>query len=101
MILSSILTIVLASFVLAQDDQGPIVFDSIHNVTTIYGTWSSGSQRVVTGPVRCLVILRLVEFLIAGWFHLDICKPCQFDLQLSKNDRGVICVVRELLLFRR
>src|SRR5260221_8162984 len=98
MILSSILALVLASFaspVLAQDDQGPIVFDSIHNATTIYGTWSSGSQRVVTGPVRCLVVLRLVEFLIAGRFHLGICKSCQYDLHLSKNDRGVIFVVRE------
>ncbi|KIM52735.1 hypothetical protein SCLCIDRAFT_1223478 [Scleroderma citrinum Foug A] len=31
--------------VLAQD----VVYNSIHNVTTIYGTWSSGSQNVVTG----------------------------------------------------
>jgi hypothetical protein len=51
--LSSTLTILLASLattVLAQDDQGPISFDSIHNLTNIYGTWSSGSKRVVTGP---------------------------------------------------
>lgn len=38
--------------VLAQD----VVYDQIHNVTTIYGTWSSGSQNVVTGDVgRALV----------------------------------------------
>jgi len=55
MILSSLLIILLAALaspVSAQvsDTQGPIVFDSIHNATTIYGTWSSGSKGVVTGP---------------------------------------------------
>jgi len=51
--LSSVLTMLLALFastVSAQDNQGPIQFDSIHNFTTIYGTWSSGSKHVVTGP---------------------------------------------------
>ncbi|ELU36874.1 ATP phosphoribosyltransferase [Rhizoctonia solani AG-1 IA] len=32
---------------LAQD----IVYDAIHNATSIQGTWSSGSQHVRTGPV--------------------------------------------------
>lgn len=36
--------------VLAQD----IVYDSIHNATSIQGTWSSGSQHVLTGPVSDL-----------------------------------------------
>ncbi|KAI9464381.1 chaperone for protein-folding within the ER, fungal-domain-containing protein [Boletus coccyginus] len=27
-----------------------IVYNQAHNVTTIFGTWSSGSQNVVTGP---------------------------------------------------
>ncbi|CAE6490120.1 unnamed protein product [Rhizoctonia solani] len=31
---------------LAQD----VVYDAIHNATSIQGTWSSGSQHVVTGP---------------------------------------------------
>ncbi|KAF9522576.1 ROT1 protein [Crepidotus variabilis] len=54
MILTSLLTVVLATFatiVSAQDDtQGPIKFDDVHNRTTIYGTWSSGSKNVLTGP---------------------------------------------------
>ncbi len=58
MILTSLFTVVLvtlASTVLAQDDtQGPINFDTIHNVTTIYGSWSSGSKQVLTGPVSCI-----------------------------------------------
>lgn len=62
MILSSILTIVLAalaSTVSAQDDtQGPIVYDLAHNATTIYGTWSSGSQHVLTGPVGFILVQR-------------------------------------------
>jgi hypothetical protein len=67
MILSSVLTIVLASLastVSAQSDtQGPIVFDSTHNATTIYGTWSSGSKHVLTGPVRCLFFAWHIGFL--------------------------------------
>jgi len=41
-----LLALALASSSLAQD----IVYDAIHNATTIVGTWSSGSQAVVTGP---------------------------------------------------
>lgn len=29
-----------------------IVYDSIHNATPIWGTWSTGSKAVSTGPVR-------------------------------------------------
>jgi len=58
MIFTAVLTVVLASLVisvLGQDDtQGPIKYDVAHNVTTIYGTWSSGSKNVVTGSVCCM-----------------------------------------------
>jgi hypothetical protein len=30
----------------------PIVYDSIHNATTIVGSWASGSRNVSTGAVR-------------------------------------------------
>lgn len=40
---------------LAQD----IVFNSEHNATTIYGTWSTGSKAVVTGSVRLSVFVDL------------------------------------------
>ncbi|KAF5346159.1 hypothetical protein D9758_009966 [Tetrapyrgos nigripes] len=36
------------SVFLAQNDQ--IVFDTIHNATSIVGTWASGSKAVQTGP---------------------------------------------------
>jgi len=47
MIFAHLLTLVLslAPVVISQD----IVYDSIHNATTIVGTWSSGSRNVVTG----------------------------------------------------
>jgi len=55
MIVTSLLTVVLAALsrtVLAQDDtQGPIQYDLAHNATAIYGTWSTGSKKVLTGPV--------------------------------------------------
>jgi len=46
MILASLLAVVLAVPALGQD----IVYTPIHNITSIYGTWSSGSQNVITGP---------------------------------------------------
>jgi hypothetical protein len=52
MILTSLLMVMLASMARisnAQDQFGPIVYDSTHNATTIYGTWSSGSKGVTTG----------------------------------------------------
>jgi len=57
MIFASLLTVALASLAplsAAQDDtQGPIVYDAEHNATAIWGTWSSGSQSVQTGPGFC------------------------------------------------
>lgn len=41
----------LLSLFLAAPTFGQIVYDSGHNVTNIVGTWSSGSQNVVTGSV--------------------------------------------------
>ncbi|CAE6412286.1 unnamed protein product [Rhizoctonia solani] len=44
---SALVTAVVAPMIaLAQD----IVYDAIHNATSIQGTWSSGSQHVQTGP---------------------------------------------------
>ncbi|KIJ61083.1 hypothetical protein HYDPIDRAFT_116336 [Hydnomerulius pinastri MD-312] len=45
MIIASLLSLLLAVPAFSQD----IVYDAGHNVTAIYGTWSSGSQNVVTG----------------------------------------------------
>jgi len=46
----SVLVSSLPLLALAQGDQTPIVYDSIHNATVITGTWSSGSMHVQTGP---------------------------------------------------
>jgi len=48
MIFSSIVCLVLASLAPTAFSQD-IVYDSIHNATTLVGTWSSGSRAVVTG----------------------------------------------------
>lgn len=48
--LTPLVALALASFsqqVVAQDQ---IVFDAIHNATSIVGTWASGSKAVLTGP---------------------------------------------------
>jgi len=52
MLLTSLLVVVLASLARttsAQDENGPIRYDDVHNATVIYGTWSSGSKAVLTG----------------------------------------------------
>lgn len=43
-------TAILVTRVLAQNG-APIVYDSIHNASSIEGTWSSGAQHVLTGAV--------------------------------------------------
>jgi hypothetical protein len=94
MILASLLTVVLASFSGTTSAQEQIVYDAIHNATGIVGTWSSGAQNVLTGPV---------SFLFASiWFdlfYLTSCVPefrksCQYVVQLSINNRGLLLVVR-------
>jgi len=50
-LLSPLFALVISAPVLAQgQSQAPIVYDSVHNATVISGTWSSGSQGVLTGP---------------------------------------------------
>jgi hypothetical protein len=57
-LLSPLFALVISAPVLAQgQSQAPIVYDSVHNATVISGTWSSGSQGVLTGPVRSDVYL--------------------------------------------
>ncbi|KAG8214836.1 chaperone for protein-folding within the ER, fungal-domain-containing protein [Butyriboletus roseoflavus] len=46
MIVFPLLSLFLATHALGQ----AIVYDLAHNVTVLYGTWSSGSQNVITGP---------------------------------------------------
>jgi len=54
MIITPLLAVLLAALartVSAQDDtQGPIQYNTAHNATNIYGTWSTGSKKVLTGP---------------------------------------------------
>jgi len=50
--MSSAFSLLIASFVLWQIPSGQaqdVVYDSIHNVTSLLGTWSSGSGNVRTG----------------------------------------------------
>lgn len=54
MILASLLTVVLASLTGTTSAQDQIFYDATHNATGIAGTWSSGAQNVLTGPVSFL-----------------------------------------------
>jgi len=49
-LIATLSSLVLPLLTQAQDAQTPIVYDSIHNATAITGTWSTGSQAVLTGP---------------------------------------------------
>jgi hypothetical protein len=93
MVLASLLTVLLALAFIgttsAQDAQ--IVYDSIHNATSIVGTWSSGAKNVLTGPVSFLLIRPLLFdlFCVPG-----VCKSCQYDVPLSKDNRNFLLFVR-------
>ena len=102
MLLSSLLTVVLASLArntLAQDQFGPIKYDDIHNATTIYGTWSSGSKAVLTGPVSvagcCTWVSGMFEseppFLCLA---LGLCGSGEYDVHLPQDDRHFVFLVR-------
>jgi hypothetical protein len=52
LIITTLVSVLLTAIpALAQD----IEFDAEHNATTIYGTWSSGSRKVLTGEVSRLL----------------------------------------------
>ena len=54
LIVTTLVSVLLSAIpALAQDggSQTPIVYDAEHNATTIIGTWSSGSRKVLTGEV--------------------------------------------------
>lgn len=50
----------LVGVVKAQD------YSSDHNVTSLLGTWSTGSGGVLTGPVRLLLPLSFSMLLLSG-----------------------------------
>lgn len=45
---------------LATSAHGQTVYDAAHNITAITGTWSSGSQNVITGAVSRLFCYNLL-----------------------------------------
>ena len=72
---------------LAQTD-----FSSAHNVTSIAGTWSSGSKQVVTGSVSVLVVYQTPNSLFAG-----ICPTRQLDFHVSECNG---CLIRFVSLLK-
>jgi hypothetical protein len=56
-LLSPLFALVIASAPVLAQSQVPINYDQVHNATVITGTWSSGSQGVLTGSVRSDVYL--------------------------------------------
>ena len=86
--LASVAPLLLAAVpVLAQDIQ----FDQAHNATPIYGTWSTGSKAVSTGPVRLLpsVAASLAD---AVW-NAGVRKSGQYDLHLPSSYRAILLFV--------
>ena len=76
---------------LGQDDV-PILYDLEHNATTIIGTWSSGSRKVVTGAVSAVWSSQG----FAGSSHAGIREPCEHDLHLSSRHWRVLRLVSRL-----
>ena len=56
--LAAIIALVAAPVLAQRGEDGTgeqMVLDSIHNVTGLEGTWSTGSKRVLTGPVSVIL----------------------------------------------
>ena len=93
MILASLLIVVLASLTGTASAQAQIVYDSIHNATSIVGTWSSGAQNVMTGPVSFLLQKSGSTSFI--WPRVPgFRKSSQYVVHLPSNNRGLLLVVR-------
>ena len=50
--LTTFLSAIVGSVAVFAQSQVPIMYDDVHNATTIVGTWASGAKNVVTGSVR-------------------------------------------------
>ena len=88
--LAAFTTAILATCVLAQDG-APIVYDAIHNISTIEGTWSSGSQHVLTGAVRDSD--GLCDHSLSIFSPSGLCKPGGVDLYLPIHSRRLVLFV--------
>ena len=88
--LAAFTTAILATCVLAQDGT-PIVYDSIHNITTIEGTWSSGSQNVLTGAVCGPEVL--CDHSLSVFSPSGLCKPRSVHLYLPFHSRHLVLFV--------
>lgn len=79
MMLNSLIALVLASApALAQD----VSYTAAHNVTPIIGTWSSGSQNVLTGSVSA---------------RLQTMIPSAFLESYKFWGGGVCCIIKGFL----
>lgn len=67
-----------------------IVYNQAHNVTNIFGTWSSGSQNVVTGPVSPSDVAPIT---ILTRFPSGLCTTRQCIVCLPTNNRLVLFIV--------
>lgn len=62
----SVALLSLAGLAAAQNTGDPITYDTIHNSTSLYGTWATGSGGVQTGSVRPLFILIRMQAVETG-----------------------------------
>jgi hypothetical protein len=69
-----------------------------NNVTSIGGTWSSGSQSVVTGSVRNVVWRSCTNSRSFVGISIGVCKSSKPQLRLSCCDRYLLFFVRSPLL---
>ena len=81
---------IFATCVLAQDG-APIVYDSIHNISSIEGTWSSGSQHVLTGAVCGPE--GLCDHSLSNFSPSGFCKSGGVHLYLPIHSRHLVLFV--------
>ena len=88
MFVSSLIAVALAAIPQALA-QAPIEYDLAHNATPIIGTWSSGSQQVLTGPVS----IPSLGFGASYSPTLGFCESRGYDLHLPQCYWHFVCIV--------
>ena len=100
MFLPSLLAVVLAlAFITsssAQDAQ--IVLDSIHNATSLTGTWSSGAKNVLTGAVSLLPFNLFLFHLLLSPRTSQILVTCRSLIQKQQASLTRCAYFRSLFL---
>ena len=99
MLLPSFAFLIYASAAALVQGQTQTVYNTAHNVTSISGTWSSGSGNVTTGPVRMFVRLLWHSLIRGNWCRLMYFLPTKASVTPQIRACRIHCASISLFFF--